>query len=261
MRRLGCTRCFAQGGDVGVLVTDLMGRQAVEGLVGYHLNLLTAVLAIGDTCPRRPNRNVAAAAFATFKRTASATSSRSRPGPRQSATPPRLTDRAGGLVARPRHRQLPQDRPCVRRRAARGQPHPGQHPRQHHAVLADRHRRRRPGRTGKTDERWPQRSRAASLLRRSPCRSASPPSPVRSGPPRAAGPRRSTPASPTSTRSTGRPLRRLGGAGPLLHRGAGCLPRPALRARGGPLPAARARRGDRWLDSEPLGQAGCAATS
>ncbi|HEX2467480.1 MAG TPA: epoxide hydrolase, partial [Solirubrobacterales bacterium] len=37
MQRLGYTRYVAQGGDVGALVTDLMGRQAVEGLVGYHL--------------------------------------------------------------------------------------------------------------------------------------------------------------------------------------------------------------------------------
>ena len=36
MHRLGYTRYVAQGGDVGALVTDLMGRQAVEGLVGYH---------------------------------------------------------------------------------------------------------------------------------------------------------------------------------------------------------------------------------
>ena len=52
MRRLGYTRYVAQGGDVGALVTDLMGRQGVEGLAGYHLNLLTAVLAIGDHLPR-----------------------------------------------------------------------------------------------------------------------------------------------------------------------------------------------------------------
>ena len=56
MHRLGYTRYVAQGGDVGALVTDLMGRQAVEGLVGYHLNLLTAVLAIGDHLPGNPNR-------------------------------------------------------------------------------------------------------------------------------------------------------------------------------------------------------------
>ena len=52
MHRLGYSRYVAQGGDVGALVTDLMGRQAVEGLVGYHLNLLTAVLAVGDHLPK-----------------------------------------------------------------------------------------------------------------------------------------------------------------------------------------------------------------
>src|ERR671912_624512 len=68
MRRLGYTRYVAQGGDVGALVTDLMGRQAVEGLVGYHLNLLTAVLAIGDQLPRESEQErAAAAALATFR--------------------------------------------------------------------------------------------------------------------------------------------------------------------------------------------------
>jgi hypothetical protein len=68
MDRLGYTRYVAQGGDVGALVTDLMGRQAVEGLVGYHLNLLTAVLAIGDHLPRESEQERAAAeAFATFR--------------------------------------------------------------------------------------------------------------------------------------------------------------------------------------------------
>jgi pimeloyl-ACP methyl ester carboxylesterase len=68
MRRLGYTRYVAQGGDVGALVTDLMGRQAVEGLVGYHLNLLTAVLAIGDQLPKESERERAAAeALAKFR--------------------------------------------------------------------------------------------------------------------------------------------------------------------------------------------------
>ena len=31
MRRLGYTRYVAQGGDVGALVTDTMGRQAPRG--------------------------------------------------------------------------------------------------------------------------------------------------------------------------------------------------------------------------------------
>jgi pimeloyl-ACP methyl ester carboxylesterase len=68
MRRLGYTRYVAQGGDVGALVTDLMGRQAVEGLVGYHLNLLTAVLAIGDQLPKESEQERAAAeALAKFR--------------------------------------------------------------------------------------------------------------------------------------------------------------------------------------------------
>jgi pimeloyl-ACP methyl ester carboxylesterase len=68
MHRLGYTRYVAQGGDVGALVTDLMGRQAVEGLVGYHLNLLTAVLAIGDHLPNESEEErTAAEAVATFR--------------------------------------------------------------------------------------------------------------------------------------------------------------------------------------------------
>jgi hypothetical protein len=68
MHRLGYTRYVAQGGDVGALVTDLMGRQAVEGLAGYHLNLLTAVLAIGDQLPKESEQERAAAeAVAAFR--------------------------------------------------------------------------------------------------------------------------------------------------------------------------------------------------
>ncbi len=69
MHRLGYARYVAQGGDVGALVTDLMGRQAVKGLIGYHLNLLTAVLAIGDQLPKKSEQERAAAeAVATFKK-------------------------------------------------------------------------------------------------------------------------------------------------------------------------------------------------
>jgi pimeloyl-ACP methyl ester carboxylesterase len=42
MNRLGYTRYVAQGGDQGASVTDAMGRQAPKGLVGIHLNLLSA---------------------------------------------------------------------------------------------------------------------------------------------------------------------------------------------------------------------------
>src|SRR5918996_4370159 len=61
MHRLGYTRYVAQGGDVGALVTDLMGRQAVDGLAGYHLSLLTAVLAIGDQLPKESEQERTAA--------------------------------------------------------------------------------------------------------------------------------------------------------------------------------------------------------
>jgi pimeloyl-ACP methyl ester carboxylesterase len=45
MERLGYTHYVAQGGDVGASVTDQMGRQAPEGLLGIHTNLLVTVLA------------------------------------------------------------------------------------------------------------------------------------------------------------------------------------------------------------------------
>jgi pimeloyl-ACP methyl ester carboxylesterase len=47
MRRLGYTRYVAQGGDEGAAVTDAMGRQAPEGLLGIHMNLLVTTLAGG----------------------------------------------------------------------------------------------------------------------------------------------------------------------------------------------------------------------
>src|SRR6478735_5171352 len=40
MNRLGYARYVAQGGDVGAGVTDTMSRQAPEGLIGMHTNLL-----------------------------------------------------------------------------------------------------------------------------------------------------------------------------------------------------------------------------
>ena len=65
MRRLGYTRYVAQGGDVGAGVTDAMGRQAPEGLLGIHTNLL--VPALGGTMPTNTDEERAAAAqIATF---------------------------------------------------------------------------------------------------------------------------------------------------------------------------------------------------
>jgi pimeloyl-ACP methyl ester carboxylesterase len=66
MRRLGYTRYVAQGGDVGAFVTDQMGRQAPEGLLGIHLNLLQTAL-LGASPPAESDKERAAlGALATF---------------------------------------------------------------------------------------------------------------------------------------------------------------------------------------------------
>ena len=66
MHRLGYTRYVAQGGDVGALVTDIMGRQAPEGLLGIHMNLLVTVLA-GPQPAESEQERAAADQFATFR--------------------------------------------------------------------------------------------------------------------------------------------------------------------------------------------------
>ena len=142
MDRLGYTRYVAQGGDVGALVTDLMGRQAVEGLAGYHLNLLTAVLAIGDHLPRESGQERAAAeAVATFRQDGFGYFL-------EMATRPQtigyaLLDSPVALAAW----MLDHDTDSyekISRAFVDGEPvgklDPGHHPGQHHAVLADRHR-------------------------------------------------------------------------------------------------------------------------
>ena len=66
MRRLGYTRYVAQGGDVGAGVSDAMGRQAPDGLIGIHTNLL--VPALSGTMPTDTDEERAAAAqIATFQ--------------------------------------------------------------------------------------------------------------------------------------------------------------------------------------------------
>src|SRR4029450_10259511 len=68
MKRLGYTRYVAQGGDVGADVTDTMGRQAPEGLLGIHVNLLTPALGIVDRLPAESEQERAAKnAVATFR--------------------------------------------------------------------------------------------------------------------------------------------------------------------------------------------------
>ena len=66
MHRLGYTRYVAQGGDVGAAVTDAMGRQAPEGLLGIHTNLLVTVLA-GPQQAESEQERAAADQIATFR--------------------------------------------------------------------------------------------------------------------------------------------------------------------------------------------------
>jgi pimeloyl-ACP methyl ester carboxylesterase len=67
MGRLDYTRYVAQGGDVGAAVTDAMGRQAPEGLLGIHVNLLAGAIAFKDVLPAETEQERAAhAALETF---------------------------------------------------------------------------------------------------------------------------------------------------------------------------------------------------
>ena len=204
MRRLGYTRYVAQGGDVGAAVTDAMGRQAPEGLLGIHMNLLVTALGGGPT-PADTEEERAAARRA---RHIQGERLRLLPGAGHAAADDRLrpagfTRRPGGLDARPRHRQLLQD---LRAPSSTGSPS-GNLTRDH--ILDNITLYWLTG-TGASAARsyWEsgraqaQLVRPARLLRRSRSRSASPRSPARSSRPRAAGSSRPTPTSPTSTRST-----------------------------------------------------------
>jgi len=60
MARLGYTRYVAQGGDVGAGITDAIGRQGPEGLVGIHVNLLLAAIPLKDQLPAESEQERAA---------------------------------------------------------------------------------------------------------------------------------------------------------------------------------------------------------
>jgi len=67
MHRLDYTHYVAQGGDVGAGVTDAMGRQEPEGLVGIHTNLLVPALG-GTMATDTDEERAAAAQIATFQK-------------------------------------------------------------------------------------------------------------------------------------------------------------------------------------------------
>ena len=232
MRRLGYTRYVAQGGDVGAAVTDAMGRQAPEGLLGIHVNLLLAALGIVGQLPTESEKERAAlGALGMFSTSGNGLLHRAgHAAADDRLLPAGFTRRPGGLDARPRHGQLRQDLPRLSRRGALGPSHPGTGRRQHHAVLADGHR----GLGGPV----------VLGERTSPSRGGRPRSSAGLGPGRLHHvPRRDLPG-PAQLGGEGlpephllqrgrprRPLRRLGGAGALLVGAASGIQATALERR------------------------------
>ena len=214
MRRLGYTRYVAQGGDVGAGVTDAMGRQAPDGLLGIHTNLLVPALNDLAALPAETEQERAAlAAINTFQTSGirllrrAGHAARRRSATRCWTHPSRWRRGCSTTTPTPTTRS---PRAFVDGQPV-GQPHPRPHPRQHHAVLADRHGRlggpvvlgglragRAGGRPGSAAGR---RSRSASRRSR-----------ARSGGRRAAGSRRLPERRLLQRGRQGRPLRRLGGA-------------------------------------------------
>ena len=211
MPRLGYTRYVAQGGDVGAVVTDAMGRQAPAGLVGIHTNLFAPGSAGTGPFPQehrggarggRAGRHVQGGWLRLLPRAGHAPAD-------DRLRPAGLADRAGGVDARPRHGQLLQDLERVRRRPAVWRSDPRPHPRQRQPVLADGHRgvggavvlgeRTSRGPCGRPDTAGglgPGRLHASS--------------PASGSGPRAAGSRWPTRPSPISTRWTGAGISRRG---------------------------------------------------
>ncbi|HEX4518153.1 MAG TPA: epoxide hydrolase [Gaiellaceae bacterium] len=68
MKRLGYDHYVAQGGDVGASVTDTMGRQAPEGLIGIHTNLLVPALAGAQMPEDSDEERAAHAQIDTFRK-------------------------------------------------------------------------------------------------------------------------------------------------------------------------------------------------
>ena len=128
---------------MGAAVTDVMSRQAPDGLLGVHTNLLVAALGIGDQLPAESEQERAAhAALAEFRESGFGYFL-------EMATRPQtigyaLLDSPVALAAW----MLDHDTDSyykISRAFVDGQPVGNltrdAHPRQHHAVLADGHRR------------------------------------------------------------------------------------------------------------------------
>ena len=128
MKRLGYTRFVAQGGDWGALITEIMGAIAPPELIAIHTNMpSTAPPEIFDAL----RAGEGPPAGLDGRRTPRLRAARSLLHPRArlcepDGAPPADAVRDRGfagrprrLVPRPRHLELPDDRPRVRRRAGR----------------------------------------------------------------------------------------------------------------------------------------------
>ena len=232
MSRLGYTRYVAQGGDQGAGVTDAMGRQAPEGLLGLHFNFLDATprellmaalnirlaFSMGD-------RAELSKVVAVFMRGYIAEMGEH---PQTIGYP--LLDSPLGLAAW----MLDHDADSYEKisrafldGAALGQPHPRARPRQHHAVLADEHRGL--GRAAVLGDRQEheRRNQEAAAARHAPGGLHGLPRRALPGPAPLGEERLPQPHLLQRGRQ-GRPLRRLGRAGALRGRDASRIHLTAL---------------------------------
>ena len=231
MDRLGYPRYVASGGDVGAAVTDAMGRQAPDGLLGIHLTLLAGALGIVNQLPANSEQERAAhSALATF--TTDGFGYFLEQSTRPQTIGYSLLDSPVGLAAwlldHDTDSYYKISRAFVDGRARR-QPHPGHHRRQHHAVLADGHRRLgRPVVLGvRTHRGRSHGGRRGSSPGLGPGGFHDVPRRDLGSPPQLGRDRLPRPRV-LQRGGQGRSLRRLGGTGALLRRGAGCIPRIAL---------------------------------
>ena len=144
MRRLGYTRYVAQGGDVGSQVTDAMGRLALDGLIGIHTNLLTPALGDAEALSASPPTEEERAALDQLDAFhATGTGYFVEQATRPETIGYALLDSPIALAAWMIDHDTDSYQKIARAfvdGATLGQSHPGTHRRQHHAVLADRHR-------------------------------------------------------------------------------------------------------------------------
>ena len=111
MRRLGYASYVAQGGDVGAGVTDAMSRQAPEGLIGVHTNLLVPALNDPAALPADTEQEKAAlAAIKTFGERQRLLRGAVHQAPDHRLRAAGLPRRARGVDGGPRHGRLLQDR-------------------------------------------------------------------------------------------------------------------------------------------------------